>query len=42
MHAAPSNPGERRIAMAFNAIPTRLDFGGYAIAFSSADASRSA
>jgi len=42
MHAAPSNPGERCIAMAFNAIPTRLDFWGYAIAFSNADASRSA
>ena len=25
MHAVPPNPGERRITMAFNAIPTRLD-----------------
>jgi len=34
MHAVPPNPGERRISMAFNAIPTRLDSWGYAIGFS--------
>jgi len=34
MHAVPGNPGERRITMAFNAIPTRLDSWGYRIAFS--------
>lgn len=34
MHAVPPNPGERRISMAFNAIPTRLDSWGYKIAFS--------
>jgi uncharacterized protein (TIGR02466 family) len=28
MHAVPPNPGERRITMAFNAIPTRLDSWG--------------
>ena len=28
MHAVPPNPGERRISMAFNAIPTRLDSWG--------------
>ena len=33
MHAVPPNPGERRITMAFNAIPTRLDSWGYRIAF---------
>lgn len=33
MHAVPPNPGERRISMAFNAIPTRLDSWGYAITF---------
>lgn len=33
MHAVPPNPGERRITMAFNAIPTRLDSWGYTIAF---------
>ena len=33
MHAVPPNPGERRITMAFNAIPTRLDSWGYAISF---------
>ncbi len=33
MHAVPPNPGERRISMAFNAIPTRLDSWGYAISF---------
>jgi hypothetical protein len=34
MHAVPTNPGERRITMAFNAIPSRLDSWGYRIAFS--------
>ena len=34
MHAVPRNPGARRITMAFNAIPTRLDSWGYAIGFS--------
>lgn len=34
MHAVPTNPGERRISMAFNAIPTRLDSWGYKISFS--------
>jgi uncharacterized protein (TIGR02466 family) len=33
MHAVPPNPGERRISMAFNAIPTRLDSWGYKISF---------
>ena len=34
MHAVPPNPGPRRITMAFNAIPTRLDSWGYSVAFS--------
>ncbi|MET0657761.1 MAG: putative 2OG-Fe(II) oxygenase [Steroidobacteraceae bacterium] len=34
MHAVPANPGERRITLAFNAIPTRLDSWGYKISFS--------
>lgn len=34
MHAVPPNPGPRRITLAFNAIPTRLDSWGYAINFS--------
>ncbi|NWG74248.1 MAG: hypothetical protein HXY24_06525 [Rubrivivax sp.] len=34
MHAVPPNPGERRITLALNAIPTRLDSWGYAIGFS--------
>ena len=34
MHAVPPNPGERRISMAFNAIPSRLDSWGYSIGFS--------
>jgi uncharacterized protein (TIGR02466 family) len=34
MHAVPPNQGERRITMAFNAIPTRLDSWGYAVSFS--------
>jgi hypothetical protein len=33
MHAVPPNPGARRITLAFNAIPTRLDSWGYVIAF---------
>jgi len=33
MHAVPPNPGERRISMAFNAIPTRFDSWGYKITF---------
>lgn len=34
MHAVPPNPGERRITLALNAIPTHLDSWGYRIAFS--------
>ena len=34
MHAVPPNPGERRITLAFNAIPIRLDSWGYAVSFS--------
>jgi hypothetical protein len=34
MHEVPTNPGERRITMAFNAIPTGLDSWGYKISFS--------
>lgn len=34
MHAVPTNPGEQRITMAFNAIPTGLDSWGYKISFS--------
>ncbi len=34
MHAVPPNPGEQRISMAFNAIPTRLDSWGYTVGFS--------
>ena len=34
MHAVPPNAGPRRITLAFNAIPTRLDSWGYAIRFS--------
>jgi uncharacterized protein (TIGR02466 family) len=34
MHAVPPNQGERRISLAFNAIPTRLDSWGYAVQFS--------
>lgn len=33
MHAVPPNAGERRISLAFNAIPTRLDSWGYTISF---------
>ena len=41
MHAVPMNPGERRISLAFNAIPTRLDSWGYRVSFSDAPASAS-
>jgi uncharacterized protein (TIGR02466 family) len=34
MHAVPPNQGERRISLAFNAIPTRLDSWGYVVQFS--------
>jgi hypothetical protein len=34
LHAVPTNQGERRITMAFNAIPTGLDSWGYRISFS--------
>jgi hypothetical protein len=34
MHAVPMNPGERRITLAFNAIPTHLDSWGYRVSFS--------
>lgn len=33
MHAVPPNQGERRITLAFNAIPTRLDSWGYVVRF---------
>ncbi|MDL2337101.1 MAG: putative 2OG-Fe(II) oxygenase [Pseudomonadota bacterium] len=33
MHAVPPNPGQRRITMAFNAIPARLESWGYKISF---------
>lgn len=33
MHAVPPNPGTRRISLAFNAIPTRLDSWGYVVSF---------
>jgi hypothetical protein len=34
MHAVPLNPGERRITLAINAIPTHIDSWGYRVAFS--------
>jgi uncharacterized protein (TIGR02466 family) len=34
MHAVPPNAGGRRISLAFNAIPSRLDSWGYTIGFS--------
>jgi hypothetical protein len=34
MHAVPPNAGQRRITLAFNAIPTRLDSWGYRVGFS--------
>lgn len=33
MHAVPANPGARRITLALNAIPTRLDSWGYRVSF---------
>lgn len=33
MHAVPPNAGERRISLALNAIPTRLDSWGYTVSF---------
>jgi uncharacterized protein (TIGR02466 family) len=33
MHAVPPNPGARRVTMAFNAIPSRLDSWGYVVTF---------
>lgn len=33
LHAVPANPGERRITMSFNAIPSGLDSWGYGIKF---------
>jgi hypothetical protein len=33
MHAVPTNPGVRRITMAFNAIPASLESWGYKITF---------
>jgi uncharacterized protein (TIGR02466 family) len=34
LHAVPPNRGERRISLAFNAIPSQLDSWGYVIRFS--------
>ena len=34
MHAVPVNPGERRITLAFNAIPTHVESWGYRVSFS--------
>ncbi|MEP7057922.1 MAG: putative 2OG-Fe(II) oxygenase [Caldimonas sp.] len=34
MHAVPPNAGERRVSLAFNAIPARLESWGYTIGFS--------
>jgi uncharacterized protein (TIGR02466 family) len=34
MHAVPPNQGGRRVTLAFNAIPTRLDSWGYVVRFS--------
>ncbi|CAN5121513.1 hypothetical protein BH11PSE11_BH11PSE11_24070 [soil metagenome] len=34
LHEVPVNQGQRRISLAFNAIPQRLDSWGYAVAFS--------
>jgi hypothetical protein len=33
MHAVPPNPGERRISMAFNAVPARLEAFGETLSF---------
>jgi uncharacterized protein (TIGR02466 family) len=35
MHAVPPNAGGRRISLAFNAIPTRLESWGYTLSFNS-------
>lgn len=34
LHSVPPNPGERRITLAFNAIPAQLDSWGYVVRFS--------
>jgi uncharacterized protein (TIGR02466 family) len=34
LHSVPPNPGERRITLAFNAIPAQLDSWGYLVRFS--------
>jgi uncharacterized protein (TIGR02466 family) len=34
LHEVPANQGERRISIAFNAVPDRLDNFGYAVRFS--------
>jgi uncharacterized protein (TIGR02466 family) len=34
MHAVPPNAGARRISLAFNAIPARIDSWGYSVGFS--------
>lgn len=34
LHAVPPNHGERRVSLAFNAIPARLDSWGYVVRFS--------
>ena len=34
MHAVPPNAGARRVSLAFNAIPMRLDSWGYTVGFS--------
>ena len=34
LHSVPPNPGERRITLAFNAIPAQLDSWGYVVKFS--------
>lgn len=34
LHSVPPNAGERRISLAFNAIPARLDSWGYVVRFS--------
>ncbi len=33
MHAVPPNPGERRVTLALNAIPARIDSWGYKVSF---------
>jgi uncharacterized protein (TIGR02466 family) len=34
LHSVPPNPGQRRITLAFNAIPSQLDSWGYSVRFS--------